>query len=88
MVSMTSTKFGKYQFASYFASLDIVVNLYRRVKRHLISTRSHEHGQPAEIKPDLTIFTQGVKIGGHPPRPQTWFKSSVNQRIILKGITL
>jgi len=30
---MTSTKFGKYQFSFYFAGLDIVVNLYRRVKR-------------------------------------------------------
>ena len=34
-----------------------------RVKRHLISTRSLEHGQPAEIKPDTTIRTQRVKMG-------------------------
>jgi len=34
-----------------------------RVKRHLISTSSHEHGQPAETKPDSTMFTQGVKMG-------------------------
>ena len=40
MVSMTSTKLGKYQFASYFASLDIVVNLYRRVSPHLMNTPS------------------------------------------------
>ena len=62
MVSMTSTKFGKYQFASYFASLDIVVNLYRRVKRHLIATSTHEHGSHAEIRPDSTILTHGVKM--------------------------
>ena len=34
-----------------------------RVKRHLIFTRTHEHGQPAEIKPESTIFTQRVKMG-------------------------
>jgi hypothetical protein len=32
-----------------------------RVKRHLISTRNHEHGSPAETKPDSTICAQGVK---------------------------
>ena len=34
-----------------------------RVKRHQITTSSHEHGRPPEIKPDLTIYAQGVKIG-------------------------
>ena len=34
-----------------------ITDTNRRVKRHLISTRSHEHGRPAEIKPDLTIRT-------------------------------
>jgi hypothetical protein len=29
-----------------------------------MSTRSHEHGSHAEIKPDRTIFTQGGKNGG------------------------
>jgi hypothetical protein len=33
-----------------------------RVKRHLISTITHEHGQTAETKPDSTIRTQRVKI--------------------------
>ena len=35
-----------------------------RVKRHLISTSNHEHGSPAELKPDSTIYAQGVKMGG------------------------
>ena len=35
-----------------------------RVKRHLISTTIHKHGRPAEAKPDITILTQGVKMGG------------------------
>ena len=34
----------------------------RRVKRHWIFTRTLQHGRPAEIKPDRTIFTQGLKI--------------------------
>jgi hypothetical protein len=34
-----------------------------RVKRHLISTTSHEHGSPAETKPDRTICAQGTKMG-------------------------
>jgi hypothetical protein len=34
-----------------------------RVKRHLISTITHEHGQTAETKPDSTIRTQRVKMG-------------------------
>jgi len=33
-----------------------------RVKRHLKTTTSHEHGSPAETKPDRTIRTQGVKM--------------------------
>jgi hypothetical protein len=33
-----------------------------RVKRHLISTSTHEHGQPAETKPNSTIRTQRVKV--------------------------
>jgi len=32
------------------------------VKRHLISTSSHEHGRPAETEPDRTIFTQGKNV--------------------------
>jgi len=36
----------------------------RRVKRHLMFTRSHEHGTPAETKPDRTIYTQRVKRTG------------------------
>ena len=35
-----------------------------RVKRHLISKSSRQHGQHAEIKSDRTILTQGVKMGG------------------------
>jgi len=35
-----------------------------RVKRHLISTTSHEPGSHAEIKPDRTIYTQRVKSTG------------------------
>ena len=34
-----------------------------RVKRHLISTATQYHGSLAEIKPDATMRTQGVKIG-------------------------
>jgi len=34
-----------------------------RVKRHRMTTKSHEHGQPAEIKPESTICTQRVKMG-------------------------
>jgi len=33
-----------------------------RVTRHLISTTSQQHGQPAETKPDRTILTQGGKM--------------------------
>jgi hypothetical protein len=29
-----------------------------RVKRHLISTRSHEHGRPAETRPSNVICAQ------------------------------
>ena len=32
-----------------------------RVKRHLITTSNHEHGRPAETKPDPTIYAQGQK---------------------------
>ena len=35
----------------------------RRVKRHLMFTRSHEHGIPAETKSSATIRTQRVKMG-------------------------
>jgi hypothetical protein len=35
-----------------------------RVTRHWITTNSHEHGRPAETKPDSTIPTQQVKMGG------------------------
>jgi len=34
-----------------------------RVKRHLQTIRSHEHGRPAETKPASTIFAQWVKMG-------------------------
>jgi hypothetical protein len=34
-----------------------------RVKRHRMTMRNHEHGSPAEIKPDRTIYTQWVKTG-------------------------
>jgi len=33
-----------------------------RVTRQLISTSSLQHGRPAEIKPETTIFTQRVKM--------------------------
>jgi hypothetical protein len=49
-----------------------------RVKRHLMTTKNHEHGRPAEIKPEITMFTQGVKNARHPSRPQTSFKSTEN----------
>jgi hypothetical protein len=29
-----------------------------RVKRHLLTTTSHEHGSPKEIRPASTSFTQ------------------------------
>jgi hypothetical protein len=29
-----------------------------RLKRHLISTPNHEHGRPAETKPDSTLLAQ------------------------------
>jgi len=35
---------------------DITANC--RVKRHLISTSTQEHGSPAETKPDRTMFRQ------------------------------
>jgi hypothetical protein len=30
-----------------------------RVKRHLMTTSTHEHGSPAEAEPDSTIRAQG-----------------------------
>jgi len=51
-----------------------------RVKRHLISTRSLEHGQPAEIKPDTTIRTQRVKMGYILKDPKLYSKGSKNYR--------
>ena len=39
----------------------LIPNTLCRVKRHFLSTRNHEHGSPAETKPDRTIFTQGKK---------------------------
>jgi len=33
-----------------------------RVKRHWMTRRSQQNGQPAEIKPDITIFKQRVKM--------------------------
>ena len=35
-----------------------------RVKRHLQTTSNQKHGSRAETKPDSTIFTQRVKMGG------------------------
>jgi len=46
-----------YWFASYFAFLDIVVNFYCRVKRHLPTKSTQLHGSPAEIKPESAIHT-------------------------------
>jgi hypothetical protein len=34
-----------------------------RVKRHFKTNSTHEHGTPAETKPDSTIYTQGTKMG-------------------------
>ena len=33
-----------------------------RVTRHLPTTTSHEHGSPAETKPDRTIYAHGIKV--------------------------
>jgi hypothetical protein len=38
-----------------------------------MTTRSHEHARPAEIKPDSTIFTQRSKIGD-PIKPKIYSK--------------
>jgi len=54
-----------------------------RVKRHLMSTSTHEHGSPAEAEPDRTIYTQRVKKSGHFSKSQTLFESSEIQRINL-----
>jgi hypothetical protein len=35
-----------------------------RVTRHLPTTRTLQHGRPAETKPAATIYAQGVKMGG------------------------
>jgi hypothetical protein len=40
-------------FSEFVLQKDITANC--RVKRHLIATLSHEHGRPAETKPDSTI---------------------------------
>jgi len=49
-----------------------------RVKRHWMTNPTLKHGSPAEAEPDRTICTQLVKMGGHPSRPQTFFKSTEN----------
>ena len=43
---------------------DYPINTNCRVKRHFLTTCTHEHGRPAELKPDSTIYAQGVKMGG------------------------
>jgi hypothetical protein len=35
-----------------------------RVKRHLISTSTRQHGRPEETKPGSTICKQRAKMGG------------------------
>jgi hypothetical protein len=34
------------------------------MERQVMTTLNHEHGQPAETKPDITIFKQRAKMGG------------------------
>jgi len=52
---------------------DIITNC--RVTRHLIATRTHEHGSPAEINADSTILTQGVKMGYILVDPKLYLKA-------------
>ena len=34
----------------------------RRVKRHLLTTITQQHGSPAETKPDSTIFAHSLSF--------------------------
>ena len=46
----------------------------RRLKRHLQTTTSQQHGQPAETKPTSTILTHGVKMGDILLDPKVYLK--------------
>ena len=47
---------------------------------------NHEHGRPAETKPDSTIFTQRVKIGGILLDPKLCSKAPLTTNINLVGL--
>ena len=51
-----------------------------RVKRHLTTTPTHEHGRPAETRPANVIHThrQNTRQANSISRSQTLFKSSNN----------
>ena len=62
-VIKVSDKASIYRCPNILQELQPHITTLCRVKRHLISTTSHEHGRPAELKPDRTICTQQVKMG-------------------------